>query len=349
MTRGWRPASICGAALLLAARMNNFQRSIEEIVQVVKIADTTLKKRLEEFKATPSGSLTIADFRNVWLEEEMDPPAFTKGREKEEERLALRDLENGENGTRKGKGKSSKAAKKGKRKRKRDESEEEEVLPAVPPLRQPLDPSILADSIISSALEVLPPIPLRIDDSHIDPALLQQSIPLNMASSLSNSFPPTTEPSFPNSNLTLPESNLIEETVSDVLADEVSIFLNNPQGTMLSEALDEAEQRWVAQISIVDDLLGLNEEELDRLILSEEEVKIKERVWVELNRDYLEAIAGRFTFKFSSFARCCFAQWLCFPIAKGDVENPPVKSKKVRISFMLLLFFIFLDFIITYF
>jgi transcription factor IIIB subunit 2 len=44
MTRGRRPAGICGAALFLAARMNNFRRSVEEIVQVVKIADTTLRK-----------------------------------------------------------------------------------------------------------------------------------------------------------------------------------------------------------------------------------------------------------------------------------------------------------------
>jgi transcription factor IIIB subunit 2 len=40
--------------------------------------------------------------------------------------------------------------------------------------------------------------------------------------------------------------------------------------------------------------MGLNEEELDRFILSEDEVRIKERVWVELNKDYLEAIAGEF-------------------------------------------------------
>ena len=70
---------------------------MEEIVQVVKIADTTLKKRLDEFKATPSGNLTLADFRNVWLEEEMDPPAYTKGKEKEEaERKARERAENGE-------------------------------------------------------------------------------------------------------------------------------------------------------------------------------------------------------------------------------------------------------------
>ena len=75
--------------LLLAARMNNFRRSVQEIVQVVKIADTTLKKRLEEFKATLSGTLTLADFRNVWLEDEMDPPVFTKGKEREEAERAV--------------------------------------------------------------------------------------------------------------------------------------------------------------------------------------------------------------------------------------------------------------------
>jgi transcription factor IIIB subunit 2 len=85
MTKGRRPAGICGAALLLAARMNNFRRSVEEIVQVVKIADSTVRKRLEEFKGTRSGELTVADFRSVWLEEEMDPPAFVKGKEKEKE------------------------------------------------------------------------------------------------------------------------------------------------------------------------------------------------------------------------------------------------------------------------
>lgn len=79
---GRRPSGICGACLLLAARMNNFRRSVEEIVQVVKIADSTIKKRLEEFKNTPSGALTVQDFRSLWLEEYADPPAFSRGKEK---------------------------------------------------------------------------------------------------------------------------------------------------------------------------------------------------------------------------------------------------------------------------
>ena len=60
---------------------------------MVKIADTTLKKRLEEFKATLSGALTLADFKNIWLEGEMDPLAFSKGRGKEKGRQLSRVME----------------------------------------------------------------------------------------------------------------------------------------------------------------------------------------------------------------------------------------------------------------
>jgi transcription factor IIIB 90 kDa subunit len=285
MTRGRRPAGICGAALLLAARMNNFRRSVEEIVQVVKIADTTLKKRLEEFKATPSGALTLADFRNVWLEDEMDPPAFTKGKEKEEaERTTVEQGDRDEvqesqkakiNGKKKAK---EKKKRKGKRKRIEGTDEEDNVQPVVqePPPRQPLDPSILNNSILTSVLT--PPD----EDIHIDPDLLHhQSVPTDSILELEA---PSLTPIL---------SSLMDETLSSTLADEVTTFLQNPQGTMLSDALNEAEQRRLAQMTVDDELLGLNEEELDRFILNEEEVRIKERVWVEFNKEYLEAIAGK--------------------------------------------------------
>ena len=281
MTRGRRPAGICGAALLLAARMNNFRRSVEEIVQVVKIADTTLKKRLEEFKATPSGALTLADFRNVWLEDEMDPPAFIKGKEKEEaERTAVDGDEEQESQRAKINGKKKakeKKKRKDKRKRIQGTDEEDNVLPVVqePPRRQPLDPSILNNSILTSVLTPN-------EDLNIDPALLQQSIPNTTTDSILEA--PLLTPTL---------SSLMDETLSSALAEEVTTFLQNPQGTMLSDALNEAEQRRLAEMTVDDELLGLNEEELDRFILNEEEVRIKERVWVEFNKEYLEAIAGK--------------------------------------------------------
>lgn len=313
MTRGRRPAGICGAALLLAARMNNFRRSVEEIVQVVKIADTTLKKRLDEFKNTPSGSLTLADFRNVWLDEEMDPPAFTKGKEKEEaERAALEDVGGGDNDKPNGKEKERKRKKKGKKKRKRGEGTEDEE-PREQPREQggnvsgheqhprlPVDLTLLNEGILQGALPLeplfIPESEMEDPNFNIDPALLRQVEP-TAPPLLPNIPSPPPQPgpiSEPIPALTAPPTTAVDETVSTVLAEEVSTFLQGSQGTMLSDALDEAEQRRLAQIIVVDELLGLDEEELDRFLLSEEEVKIKERVWVELNKDYLEAIAGAF-------------------------------------------------------
>ncbi|KAJ1914017.1 transcription factor TFIIIB subunit brf1 [Mycoemilia scoparia] len=80
MKIGRRPSGICGACLLIAARMHNFRRSLKDVVHIVKVGEETLRKRLSEFKATPSGGLTVDEFRNIWLDESMDPPAFTLAR-----------------------------------------------------------------------------------------------------------------------------------------------------------------------------------------------------------------------------------------------------------------------------
>ena len=46
MATGIRPSGFCGAALLVAARMYNFERSFYDIVKVAKIGKTTLRKRI---------------------------------------------------------------------------------------------------------------------------------------------------------------------------------------------------------------------------------------------------------------------------------------------------------------
>jgi len=282
MTKGRRPAGICGAALLLAARMNNFRRSVEEIVQVVKIADTTLKRRLDEFKATPSGGLTLADFRSVWLDDEMDPPAFIKGREREEaERRAAEAMASGVSEV------SKEKKRKGKRKRGEDSEKETPHFPlavsmAAQTNRFPIDPTTLQQGIFADAVDPMIDVHPQSDDHQsLRPTLFQHSSSTATISPVDNHA------------LGMPPAGSVEATASNVLAEEVSAFLQNTQGAKLSEALDEAEQRRLAQITVTDDLLGLDEDELDRFILSEEEVRIKERVWVELNRDYLEAIAGQ--------------------------------------------------------
>jgi transcription factor IIIB subunit 2 len=237
--------------------MNNFRRSVEEIVQVVKIADTTLKKRLDEFKRTPSGKLTLADFRRVWLEEEQDPPAFTKGNEKEEKERQNRF-----------KGK--------KRRRERDVEEEEEgeeetqeveaeMEESVKQISADLDPLLFGAGMgVGQGLPLfLPDIELE-EDGNIDPALREKPLPTP-----------------------------IEKVVDEAVTEEVSSILQTDRGLQVADALNEAESRRNATV-VLDDFGDLDDEELDQFILTEEEVKVKERVWVEMNKDYLEAIAGEF-------------------------------------------------------
>ncbi|PWY80326.1 hypothetical protein BO94DRAFT_567568 [Aspergillus sclerotioniger CBS 115572] len=81
MTTGRRPAGICGAALILAARMNNFRRTVREVVYVVKVTEITISQRLNEFSSTESGELTVDQFRSVQLENAHDPPSFARARE----------------------------------------------------------------------------------------------------------------------------------------------------------------------------------------------------------------------------------------------------------------------------
>lgn len=82
MITGRRPAGICGAALILAARMNNFRRTVREVVYVVKVTELTIHQRLNEFKATESGGLTVDEFRSVQLETCHDPPSFSHSKDK---------------------------------------------------------------------------------------------------------------------------------------------------------------------------------------------------------------------------------------------------------------------------
>ena len=79
MVMGRRPSGICGACLLMAARMWNFRRTVGEVVFVVKVTTATIENRLGEFQVTESSDLTIEDFLNhEFLESRHDPPSFYK-------------------------------------------------------------------------------------------------------------------------------------------------------------------------------------------------------------------------------------------------------------------------------
>ncbi|XP_026811514.1 transcription factor IIIB 90 kDa subunit [Rhopalosiphum maidis] len=84
---GRRPSSLCGAALLISGRMHDFNRTTDDIIKVVHCHHATLKKRLLEFKDTPSSMLSIEEFMTVDLEETHDPPSYRVARARDKERI----------------------------------------------------------------------------------------------------------------------------------------------------------------------------------------------------------------------------------------------------------------------
>ncbi|MCL4127796.1 UNVERIFIED_CONTAM: hypothetical protein GTU68_018923, partial [Idotea baltica] len=89
MHTGRRPSGLCGAALVIAARLHYFNRTISDVIRVVKVHESTLRKRLTEFGETPSSALTPEEFMTMDLDEEQDPPAFKTARKKEQERVQM--------------------------------------------------------------------------------------------------------------------------------------------------------------------------------------------------------------------------------------------------------------------
>jgi transcription factor IIIB subunit 2 len=65
MTQGRRPAGICGACLIIAARMSNYLRTPEEVAQVVKCSAYTIRKRLKEFAMTEMAQKTVKEWRGL--------------------------------------------------------------------------------------------------------------------------------------------------------------------------------------------------------------------------------------------------------------------------------------------
>ena len=288
MVEGRRPAGICGACLLLAARMNHFRRSITEIVQVVKIADVTLRKRLEEFKATPSGQLTIEDFRSVWLEEESNPPAFARARmpkKHKDPRVNLVDSTSMD--ARHAKSTDSRPN----RHDLNENSHADGNSNGDSGIDSGDDDQVSPDKEDHGSLQAQP---IRSDIDQLADQATEQEI---------TSFLQQAEVQELSNDLSKQERERTERAkagrvhnVSGALA-EPPIKLSDSQ----KEAAHAADANLAPPSSAEskpnaaanDGLDDLDEEELDSFILTDEEVKVKERVWMEFNKDYLEAALAR--------------------------------------------------------
>jgi transcription factor IIIB subunit 2 len=82
ITQGRRPAGLCGAAIKIACSLHGFKRSTKQIINVVKVCEETVRKRIGEFKLTPLAQLPAAKLDSIDFKPEalpaLDPPSFSK-------------------------------------------------------------------------------------------------------------------------------------------------------------------------------------------------------------------------------------------------------------------------------
>jgi transcription factor IIIB subunit 2 len=276
--------------------MNNFRRTIEEVVQVVKIADVTLRKRLAEFKDTASGSLTIEDFRSVWLDETADPPAFVEGLKKEEKKRKLKERQEREESSM------------------TDVSETESAAGARA-FKELADRDVDGDdqeggggTQDETEGEMAPP-PKPSAKALGKRKRSDEQVPTTSTRDRSISRPPRHHPSSDQPEQDgdeeaeeepeeLPDPPELDEAVTAEIAGPLSKLAD------LTDELDQRDQEKLekaraltnissgVELNQSDRLDDLDEDELDCFILTEEEVEMKRRVWMETNKDYLKELAG---------------------------------------------------------
>jgi transcription factor IIIB 90 kDa subunit len=89
MTTGRRPSGLCGAAIIISARIHGYKRSTKQITDIVHVCDETIRRRLEEFSTTSTARMQKSDFdcadKIVDDGQGKDPPAYIKNRKREKE------------------------------------------------------------------------------------------------------------------------------------------------------------------------------------------------------------------------------------------------------------------------
>ncbi|XP_048831237.1 transcription factor IIIB 90 kDa subunit-like [Brienomyrus brachyistius] len=272
MHTGRRPSGLCGAALLVAARMHEFRRTVKEVISVVKVCEATLRKRLTEFEDTPTSQLTIDEFMRVDLEQECDPPSFTAGQRK----LRLQQLE-------------QELAKKidevqGEICSYQDEIELE-LESSRPKLKGPYASYAREDSSDDS-VSVASGLPGNEDDADEELEAAAQHLTEDFYSEL-----------MPGAG----EASRVEEG-SEAESEQVVLprypplaSLLGPLPTAASLGLTESIQKCITEKDVDGnsengelDLKGIDDDEIERYILNEKEVKIKTELWMQQNADYLK-------------------------------------------------------------
>ncbi|KAJ8341337.1 hypothetical protein SKAU_G00336280 [Synaphobranchus kaupii] len=264
MHTGRRPSGLCGAALLVAARMHEFRRTVKEVIGVVKVCEATLRKRLTEFEETPTSQLTIDEFMKVDLEQECDPPSFTAGQRKLkmqeiEQQLAKKidevqgeiccyqdEIENElENSRPKGRGMYASYSK--------DDSQDD----AKSMTQSQFGEEDLEDEELEEAAD------------HLNKVLYSDGLPRPPEKGEDEPVPPR-HPSLASLLGPLPTA--------------ASLGLSES----IKECIDMKRDDDVTSENGDLDLNGIDDDEIERYLLNDKEVQIKTELWMRQNADYLQ-------------------------------------------------------------
>lgn len=327
MVMGRRPSGICGACLLMAARMHNFRRTVREVVYIVKVTNHTIQSRLQEFNFTESSKMSVEDFlKQDFLESSHDPPAFYRQSEEYQQRVGHK-------------------ARKRKRKADEDEDQDEDdnevgddgdavggldgakekdgphaVAPddAEPAKRQRRAPEPGADLSKAPAIKfrrdadgfIIPPLPSKIqqddreaggdkngDDSAedgLDRLVDEFGDALDDGEPLPDRTDRLAKPQLPiNEEWEQDEQDLegqIEEMFNDPLTYEHALAYSNAEQRArihTSWALKQKPQKEVSMSADIGEDEFADDLEVLNCLLSPEEARIKELIWVNQNKDWL--------------------------------------------------------------
>ncbi|KAG9254430.1 uncharacterized protein F5Z01DRAFT_105339 [Emericellopsis atlantica] len=279
MVMGRRPSGICGACLLMAARMHNFRRTVREVVYIVKVTNHTIQNRLSEFKVTESSEMTVEDFlKQDFLESAHDPPSFYRRTEEHQRLLEEKGL-----------------------KRKRPAGEEG-------PFRRRESVAGGADMSKAPAVEyrrdadgfVVPFKPSEIPRDEQKDAAAEKEIE-NLVQEFGDEMDEQEQADGRKKKSQLPINEEWEEDEQE-LEDQIEEIFNDPLTQQHALVYNPAEQRarmhshWALQqrplkeISMsaeVQEDEFANDPEVMNCLLSPEEARIKETIWVNQNKEWL--------------------------------------------------------------
>ncbi|XP_061669022.1 BRF1 RNA polymerase III transcription initiation factor subunit b isoform X2 [Syngnathoides biaculeatus] len=259
MHTGRRPSGLCGAALLVAARMHKFRRTVKDVICVVKVCQATLRRRLTEFEDTPTGQLTVDEFMKVDLEQECDPPSFSAAQHKTKMQQLERELT-----------------------KKLDEVEgeincyQDQIESELEKSRPKLQGIYAAYVCKTEPRDEDIPEPSLSDAEDGDLQCAARHLTQNFLCQVMRE-----EEGRGQKDADAPVAAVLESSAALELQQSFRIFKEDHAGGDVSDGDENPEGGDL-------DLDGIDEREIDKYILSDKEVQVKTRLWMQQNQEYLQ-------------------------------------------------------------